>query len=243
MAERYEQNVDDKVVNTEPTPLDPSPKIPVSTDASEGLSPNPHQTGETNVKGEHILEDKVVGTQPTQREDYIQLTRSQLIEFIKKYSQEAIPGEYVTEAELEQQVPTMVATGIGQSLINGELKTVLQSKTLSVAEFPLTSDIDTQHSVVNAGLLPNGDMEDLSESEIAKITLTLNRIINKGWLKTGTTGAIQICKVMYDPTIISIVANSVVFSDNNTMLSGQSYLITLDIANASYDYAVGSYNP
>ena len=144
-----------------------------------------------------------------------------------------------SEAELQEEV----AKGINSSLLDGSLKTALQSKSLGVSEFPLTSDIDTQHSVVNAGLLPNGDMEDLTESDIGKLTLTLNRVINKGWLKTGTIGAIRITKVMYDPTVISITASSVVFGGENAMLSAQSYLITLDIANSSYDYAYGSYTP
>ena len=145
---------------------------------------------------------------------------------------------YVTEDEL----PEKVESGIEQSLLNGSLKTALQSKALGVSEFPLTSDIDNQHSVVNAGLLPNGDMSDLTESDIEKLTFTLNRIINKGWLKTGTSSAIRLSSVIYGSGMISIVASNVVFTSTNTMLSGASYKVFLDTDNASYEYAQGSYS-
>ena len=130
---------------------------------------------------------------------------------------------------------------IDRSLLNGELKRVLQNKTFSVSDFPLTSDIDSQHATVNEGLLPNGDMSGLTESQINRIVLTLNRIINKGWLKVSTLRAIKLTSVMYDATIISIVASTIVFGTSE-ILSGKSYLITLDISNSSYSYAEGSYN-
>lgn len=129
---------------------------------------------------------------------------------------------------------------IEQSLLSGDLKTAFQAKTFGVSDYPLTSDIDSQHSTVNAGLLPNGDLSDLSESDIGKLTLTLNRIINKGWLKVGTIRALKLTSVMHDTTVISIVAGSTVYNASG-ILSAVSYLITLDIANSSYSYANATY--
>lgn len=133
---------------------------------------------------------------------------------------------------------------INESLLSGTLKTAFQAKTFAVSDFPLTSDIDNQHATVNEGKLPDGNMSDLTESQINRLVVTLNRIINKGWLKTSTLKALKLTSVMYDNTIISIVANSIVFNaiDVGGIVSGFSYLITLDIANASYSYSYGSYN-
>lgn len=128
------------------------------------------------------------------------------------------------------------------SLLDGELKTVLQNKSLSVSDFPLTSDIDNQHDVVNEGKLPNGDMENLTESDIAKLTLTLNRIINKGWLKTSSSNAIRISSVLYSDAGIFVVASNIVFTSTNTLSNGSSYKIFLDPANATYEYTAGSYS-
>jgi len=143
---------------------------------------------------------------------------------------------------LEQELPEKIEQGIESSLVNGSLKTVLQNKSLSVSEFPLTSDIDTQHLVVNAGLLPNGDMEDLSESDISKLTLTLNRIINKGWLKVSSTTAIRLTDVFYTNDGIFVVASTITFGSNNTLAAGSSYKIFLDPANALYEYEKCTYS-
>lgn len=147
-----------------------------------------------------------------------------------------IGSDAISEAEL----PEKIEQGIEASLLNGELKTVLQAKTFGIVDFPLTSDIDTQHATVNEGKLPNGDMEELTESQINKIANTMKRIINKGWLKTSIS-AINLTSVMYGSDAISIVASSVVFK-NNALSTGQSYRIFLDIANSSYEYSQDSYS-
>lgn len=120
---------------------------------------------------------------------------------------------------------------ISDSLINGELNIALQRKTLSVNDFPLTSDFDTQHAVVNVGLLPDDDMSDLSESDVLKLRLTLSRIINKGWLCDGDSKAIKISGVEFTNTRIQITATSV-FYDAGVEDIILSYLITLN--NNSY---------
>ena len=145
-------------------------------------------------------------------------------------------GDPVTETEL----PEKIEQGIETSLLNGSLKTVLQAKTFGIVDFPLTSDIDNQHATVNEGLLPNGDMSDLTETQINRIANTMKRIINKGWLKTSIS-AINLTSVMYGSDAISIVASSVVFK-NNALSTGQSYRIFLDIANSSYEYSQDSYS-
>lgn len=88
MAEKYEQNVDDKVVNTEPTELEPAPSVP----ASEGvypngrLSPNPKSEGLVLEDGEHDNDAENVGNTPKTKEPCLCLTETKLAKYIKKYS-------------------------------------------------------------------------------------------------------------------------------------------------------------
>ena len=162
------------------------------------------------------------------------------VDEVKEMVKEDIEGaddQYVSEREL----PSKIEQGIEASLLNGDLKDVIQAKSLNVADFPLSLDIDNQHSTVNEGLLPNGDMEELTETQINRIANTLKRIINKGWLKVSSMRALKLASVIYSTSAISIVATTIVFGDLE-ILSGQSYLITLDIDNASYSYRSGSYN-
>lgn len=163
------------------------------------------------------------------------------VDEVKEMVGEGVEGaddQYVSEKEL----PGKIEQGIEASLLNGDLKDVLQAKSLSVADFPLTLDIDNQHSTVNEGLLPNGDMEELTETQINKIANTLKRVINKGWLRISTLRSLKLTSIMYNTDVISITASSLVFS-GGAIISGISRLITLDIANASYSYSEGTYTP
>jgi len=133
MADYY-KNDDDKIVNTEPTPLNPSPAVlVVENEATGELAPSPKTVADEFVDGEHNKDKKVVGQAPIHFPipPVKDMTYTDLVNVIK-----ANAPELSTE----------------------EIMDMLVGKYVRIMEAPTSTTLtDEQIAQITAGVFINGD--------------------------------------------------------------------------------------